>query len=245
MRTSNFMAHGTLSVRIRQDDYRPFLLTLYGLGCFAQDSGNRYAPEDAMLPGGFAGEGLKYWWSSVINSTLQLTMGLRWLLCYEESDAPQIHLQKAAPKHWFEAGLVIAVQLCPTRFGKVSWRTEATHDGKFEVVVDCERNSEAEIHVHIHPPDGKALSKTSAGVIRGDAVVLHLKVSHPPGSSHSKPADWRTMRMFARLNIQFSGCVQFPIRSAGQACACRPAVYLCPRSNLLAIWVNLPCRRRS
>ena len=31
--TSNFMAHGTLSVLIRQDDYGPFLLALYALTC--------------------------------------------------------------------------------------------------------------------------------------------------------------------------------------------------------------------
>ena len=45
------MEHGTLAGRIRQDDYRPFLLALYGNLCFAMDSGNRYAPEDALLAG--------------------------------------------------------------------------------------------------------------------------------------------------------------------------------------------------
>lgn len=172
MRTSNFMAHGTLSVRIRQEEYRPYLLTLYGLGCFAQDSGNRYAPEDAMLPGGFPGEGSKYWWSSVINSTLQLSMGLRWLLCYEESDAPRIHLQKAAPKHWFEAGQVIDVQRCPTRFGRISWRTEAKPGGQLEVMIECDQSSEAEVHVHLRRPDGQALTYASAGEVRGKSVVL-------------------------------------------------------------------------
>ena len=42
-RCSNFMEHGTLAVKIRQDDYRPFLLTLYALVCYAADSGNRYS----------------------------------------------------------------------------------------------------------------------------------------------------------------------------------------------------------
>jgi len=180
MRTSNFMAHGTLSARIRQPDYRPFLLTLYGLGCFAQDSGNRYAPEDALLPGSFAGEGSKYWWSAVINSTLQLTMGLRWLLCYEEADALRVHLQKAAPKHWFEAGEVIDVKRCPTRFGLVSWRTEATPDGRMHVALECERNSDAEFVVHLHRPDGKALSQSSYGRVQEGAVVL------PAGTFASK-----------------------------------------------------------
>ena len=172
MRTSNFMAHGTLAVKIRQDDYRPFLLTLYGLGCFAQDSGNRYAPEDALLPGSFAGEGLKWWWSAVINSTLQLTMGLRWLLCYEESDAARVHLQKAASKHWFEAGKIIEVRHCPTRFGKISWRTESLPNGGMQVTVECERAPEAELLVHLRRADGKALSRTTVGELRGNAVVL-------------------------------------------------------------------------
>jgi hypothetical protein len=55
-RTSNFMEHGTLAGRIRHDDYRPFLLALYGNLCHAMDSGNRYAPEDALLPGPIRGK---------------------------------------------------------------------------------------------------------------------------------------------------------------------------------------------
>ena len=70
-RISNFMEHGTLAGRIRQDDYRPFLLSLYGLTCYAADSGNRYAPEDAYLPGSYPGDGNPYQWSSVVNSVLQ------------------------------------------------------------------------------------------------------------------------------------------------------------------------------
>src|SRR5581483_5670934 len=35
--TSNFMAHGTLSVLIRAEDYRPYLLALYTLVCYAAD----------------------------------------------------------------------------------------------------------------------------------------------------------------------------------------------------------------
>jgi hypothetical protein len=33
------MEHGSLAVKIRQEDYRPFLLTLYALVCYAADSG--------------------------------------------------------------------------------------------------------------------------------------------------------------------------------------------------------------
>ncbi len=122
-RVSNFMEHGTLSVRIRQDDYRPFLLLLYSLACYAADSGNRYSPEDAYIPGSYAGEGNPYGWSAVINSTLQPALGLRWLLCYEENHRDLCHLQKAAPKHWFVAGQRIAVKRCPTRFGEIGWAT--------------------------------------------------------------------------------------------------------------------------
>ena len=114
-RTSNFMDHGSLAVKIRQDDYRPFLLNLYALVCYAADCGNRYSPEDAFIPGSFAGEGDRYGWASVVNSALQPALGLRWLLCYEESDHDVCHLQKAAPKHWFGRGNTIAVSACPTR----------------------------------------------------------------------------------------------------------------------------------
>jgi hypothetical protein len=119
--TSNFMEHGTLAYLIRQGDYRLFLLTLYGNLCFAMDCGSRYAPEDALLPGSYPGEGEKGAWSAVVNSELQPTLALRWLLCYEESDQNVVHLQKAVPKNWFDAGQRIAVQNCPTRFGVISW----------------------------------------------------------------------------------------------------------------------------
>src|ERR1039458_7058419 len=67
-RTSNFMEHGTLAGRIRQDDYRPYLLALYGNLCYAMDSGNRYAPEDALLPGNYPREGSPYAWSAVMGA---------------------------------------------------------------------------------------------------------------------------------------------------------------------------------
>ena len=176
-RTSNFMEHGTLAARIRQEDYRPFLLTLYGLVCYAADSGNRYSPEDAYLPGSYPGEGDRYGWSSVVNSALQPTLGLRWLLCYEESDRALCHLQKAAPRHWFAPGERIRVGRCPTRWGAISWTTEARStetdsNGGWHVTVDVEPGYAATVAVHIHPPDGASLRSSSMGRVERDRVVL-------------------------------------------------------------------------
>lgn len=171
-RTSNFMEHGTLAVKIRQEDYRSFLLTLYGLVCFAADSGNRYAPEDALIPGGYAGEGSKYGWSAVVNSVLQPTLGLRWLLCYEESHADICHLQKAAPKHWFKAGERISVDLCPTRFGTLGWQTESLPNRQWRVRLTLPWRFPATLKIHIRPDDGHAITTTSLGQIEGDCVTL-------------------------------------------------------------------------
>ena len=171
-RTSNFMDHGSLSVKIRQDDYRPFLLNLYALVCYAADSGNRYSPEDALIPGSFAGEGGRYGWASVINSTLQPTLGLRWLLCYEESDTEICHLQKAAPKDWFAAGKTISVKHCPTRFGNVGWTTKALSDRHWKVALDVSSGFSGDIRIHIHAPDGKLIQTASAGTITGNAVLI-------------------------------------------------------------------------
>ncbi len=174
-RTSNFMSHGTLAVGIRQQDYRPFLLVLYALVCYAADSGNRYAPEDAYIPGSYPGEESPYGWSAVVNSTLQSTLGLRWLLCYEESDQPLCQLQKGAPKHWFAKGERIAVRQCPTRFGQVSWTTEtreARGDRHWHVTVEVTEGFSADIAVHIHTPDGAPLRSASAGTVEQDHVLL-------------------------------------------------------------------------
>ena len=170
-RMSNFMEHGTLAARIRQTDYRPFLLTLYGLVCYASDSGSRYSPEDALVPGGYAGEGNKYSFSAVVNSVLQPTLALRWLLCYEESDQALVHLQKAAPCEWFAPGERIHVARCPTRFGALSWTTEArARDWLISVSLPVPFN--ADLLLHIHPPSRAALSHTSLGSIEGSAVRL-------------------------------------------------------------------------
>ena len=169
-RTSNFMAHGTLAVRIRQEDYRPFLLTLYALSCFAADSGNRYAPEDAWIPGGMPGQGSRYGWSAVVNSVLQPAMGLRWMLCYEEGNRDVCHLQKGAPRHWFAAGERIRVGHCPTRFGRVSWSTVAQIDRSWEVEIDFEQPFAGDLIVHIHPPGDQPVRGSSAGRVEGNTV---------------------------------------------------------------------------
>jgi hypothetical protein len=171
-RTSNFMEHGTLAVKIRQQDYRSFLLTLYGLVCYAADSGNRYSPEDALIPGGYAGEDNKYGWSAVVNSVLQPALGLRWLLCYEESDADVCHLQKAAPKHWFKSGERIAVEHCPTRFGSIGWQTESLPGRQWRVMLNLPEKFDCTLKVHIHPHDGQPITTTSIGQIDQDHITL-------------------------------------------------------------------------
>lgn len=171
-RTSNFMSHGTLAVKVRQDDYRPFLLTLYALVCYAADSGNRYAPEDAYIPGSYPGDGNRYGWSAVINSTLQPTLGLRWLLCYEESDSDVCHLQKGAPKHWFAKGERISVKKCPTRFGQIAWTTEAGGEHEWKVTVDVARGFSGDVLLHIHPANGGSLKTASIGTVSGSQVKL-------------------------------------------------------------------------
>ncbi|MBZ5563782.1 MAG: hypothetical protein LAP13_15335 [Acidobacteriia bacterium] len=174
-RTSNFMEHGTLAGRVRQEDYRPFLLALYGNLCYAMDSGSRYAPEDALLPGNYPGEGSPYAWSAVVNSELQPALGLRWLLCYEEHDRAVVHLQKAAPKHWFSPGEKIFVENCPTRFGPISWTTEALSAGdgpRWRASLRLPAEFAADLTVHIHPPNAEALKATSLGELHVDRVAL-------------------------------------------------------------------------
>ncbi|MBV9267924.1 MAG: hypothetical protein JO061_17280 [Acidobacteriaceae bacterium] len=171
-RTSNFMEHGTLAVRIRQDDYRPFLLTLYALVCYAADCGNRYSPEDAFLPGSFPGDGNSYDWSSVVNSVLQPALGLRWLLCYEENHREVCHLQKAAPKHWFASGQRIKVAKCPTRFGPVSWTTLSISETNWQVNLEFSTDFEADLVIHIHPLNGGPLRQATAGQVEGSQITL-------------------------------------------------------------------------
>jgi hypothetical protein len=178
VRTSNFMSHGTLAYLIRQEDYRPFLLTLYALACYTMDSGSRYSPEDTYLPGGHPGEDSRYGWSAVINSELQPALGLRWLLCYEEHDHAVVHLQKAAPKHWFAAGEKIHVENCPTRFGHITWTTESIAGPGNSVHWRCrlkfQKPLAADLILYIHTPDGRALKSASVGNVKNDRVVLNV-----------------------------------------------------------------------
>ena len=124
------------------------------------------------MPGGHPLEGSAGAWSAVVNSTLQPTLGLRWLLCYEETDNDVCHLQKAAPKHWFAKGKTITVKNCPTRFGTVGWSTYAVEDRQWEIVVDISKGFGADLLLHVHPNDGKPLRTTSLGVLSGNTVTL-------------------------------------------------------------------------
>ena len=108
----------------------------------------------------------------MINSTLQPTLGLRWLLCYEENDREICHLQKAAPKHWFSKGQRIAVAKCPTRFGHISWTCTASDDSSWQVVLEIQTDFGGEIHLHIHPPSGNTLRSSSVGNVSGQVVVI-------------------------------------------------------------------------
>ena len=108
----------------------------------------------------------------VVNSTLQPTFGLRWLLCYEEANCELCHLQKAAPKHWFAPGERIRVARCPTRWGEVSWTTESLPGRGWKVTVETPANFAADMAVHIHPPDGAPLRTASAGTLKRDRILL-------------------------------------------------------------------------
>ncbi len=180
VRTSNFMSHGTLAFLIRQDDYRPFLLTFYALLCYTMDSGSRYSPEDTYLPGGHPGEGSRYGWSAVINSELQAALGLRWLLCYEEHDRAVVHLQKAAPKHWFARGEKIHVENCPTRFGHITWTTESISSSDSSVHWRChikfQRPLNSDLFIHVHTPNGQPLKSASLGSVQPDRVLLSASI---------------------------------------------------------------------
>jgi hypothetical protein len=107
-----------------------------------------------------------------VNSVLQPALGLRWLLCYEENDQDICHLQKAAPKHWFQQGETISVRNCPTRFGTIQWSTNAVADRQWKVTLDVPKGFSADIQVHIHPSDGQPIRNTSMGSMSADRVVL-------------------------------------------------------------------------
>jgi hypothetical protein len=97
---------------------------------------------------------------------------LRWLLCYEESDRDVCHLQKAAPKHWFQRGEKISVAKCPTRFGSLTWTTEAIDDRNWKVAVETPAGFAADLVVHIHPPGGGPVRTSSQGKIENGRIIL-------------------------------------------------------------------------
>jgi hypothetical protein len=106
-------------------------------------------------------------------------MGLRWLLCYEESDADVCHLQKAAPKHWFANSKKISVKRCPTRFGMIGWETKAIADRRWTITVDVSDGFSGDIRIHLHTPDGDALQKVSLGSIVGSSILIdRATISH-------------------------------------------------------------------
>ena len=136
-------------------------------------------PKTRYLPGNYPGEGSPYAWSAVINSDLQPTLGLRWLLCYEEHDHDVVHLQKAAPQHWFRPGEVIRVRNCPTRFGPISWSTQALQPppgplaGRWRLLLRALRRRPRDPHSSGGP---KPLRSASLGEVHPNYVAIAAKL---------------------------------------------------------------------
>ncbi len=171
-RTSNFMSHGTLAGRIRQDDYRPFLLALYALCCYTMDSGSRYSPEDAMLPGGYPGDGSSLW---MVGSGEQRVAGGAGaaLAAVLRGTRPRCRSSaEGRAKILVSARRADSRQNCPTRFGPLSWTTTATDAGGWKVILALQQPLAADLHLHIHPPDGRPLRGASVGTVENAQVVL-------------------------------------------------------------------------
>ena len=101
------------------------------------------------------------------------------MVCYEEHDRNVVHLQKAAPKHWFSPGEMIRVEKCPTRFGLVSWSTVSVgeaNSARWKLEVRFFGPFDADLVVHIHHPNGEPLKSTSLGELQRERVVLRAQV---------------------------------------------------------------------
>ena len=71
---------------------------------------------------------------------------------------------------------MIRVQNCPTRFGPISWSTQAVAPSggsvRWKVEVTFAKPFEADIHVHIHPPDRSPLHSASVGELHQSYIVV-------------------------------------------------------------------------
>ena len=138
--------------------------------------GEPLRPRDPLLPGNFPDEGSPYACSAVVNSELQPTPGFPWLLCDEEHDEDVVHLQKAAPCHWFSPGERIRVEMCPTRFGPLSLVTESLTPvavpPRCLVKIQLAEFKNATLLVHLHPPDRQPVKAASLGELHPDRVTL-------------------------------------------------------------------------
>ena len=83
-----------------------------------------------------------------------------------------MHLQKAAPKHWFAAGEEIRVESCPTRFGQISWATKSSREGGWDVNIEFQKPFDADLIVHLHTPARALLKSTTLGELQKDRVRL-------------------------------------------------------------------------
>ncbi|UWZ82787.1 hypothetical protein [Occallatibacter riparius] len=81
-------------------------------------------------------------------------------------------MQKAAPKSWFSAGQRIHVENCATRFGPISWTTEAGNNGRWKVNLALTEAFAGDLHVHIHASDGRPLRGSSLGTVEKIRVLV-------------------------------------------------------------------------
>jgi hypothetical protein len=169
-------AYGLL-IRDRADHY---LLAFYGDLANHRMRGTFTAYEQVAIRG--LG-GRSYRADYCVPAQLVTPLMARWMLVFEERDAPVLWLCRATPRRWLVQGQGISVRRATTRWGPVSFAVTPQDDGliRAEIELPC-TDSPVELLLRLRTPGGKRIrSVTLNGRMHTDfdADAEYVRIVRP------------------------------------------------------------------
>jgi len=146
-----FLDFGPAYARLLYDWPREFLLLYYAHRAHIYSRGNWTAVEGAKIDGTLGGP-------YCAPSEVSIPTFTKWMLVFEDPDAPVVWLGKATPRVWLEEGKNIVVADAPTRFGNVGYElhSDIAH-GRISAILHLPEGYRAATKLRLRVPGGKTL----------------------------------------------------------------------------------------
>jgi hypothetical protein len=171
-----FLNFGPAYARIQNDWIREFLMVYWADMAHVHARGTWAAVESAKMDGTLSGP-------YATPTQLTIPVFTKWMLVFEEPEAPVVWLARATPRDWLEQGRRIAVSGAPTRFGAVGYELRSDiAQGRISALVSLPQGFAATARLRCRVPGGRKIRSVRLnGAAWRDFDAGQEAVALPPG----------------------------------------------------------------